>query len=225
VEKDRIVTLLLSILEQSLRLAHPFLPLITEEIYQKLPRHGEAVDSEHGDSIMTQPYPAADPARLDAAVEQKFASLQELVRAVRTIRSEFTIPPDRKIDVTVVTEKGAPAARAIYEESSTLIVHLAGIKTLAFQDARPAHAIAAAGKGFEVFVHVTEAIDAPKEITRLTKEKDRVRGEIQRTETKLATSSFVERAPKEVVDKEKEKLAELTRLVGKIDGYVAALEA
>jgi valyl-tRNA synthetase len=215
-EKDRIVTLLLGLLEESLRLAHPFLPLITEEIYQKLPAHG--------DSIMSQPYPSADPIREDPAVEAKFASLQELVRAIRTIRSEFTIPPDRKIEVTVVTEKGA-GTRENFESHRGLVIHLAGCGTLAFQDARPAGtgAIAAAGKGFEVFVLIREAIDAPKEIARLKKDREKAEEESRRTEAKLANSAFVERAPKEVVDREKEKLGELARLIGKIDGYVRAL--
>jgi valyl-tRNA synthetase len=216
-EKDRIVTLLLGILEESLRLAHPFLPLITEEIYQTLP--------VHADSIMSQPYPAPDAGREDPVVEAKFASLQELVRAVRTIRSEFTIPPDRKIDVTVVPEIGAGTLEN-FESHRALITHLAGCAALAFEKARPigAGTIGAAGKGFEVFVLIREAIDAPKEIARLMKDREKAEAEIRRTETKLANNTFVERAPKEVVDREKEKLEELARLIGKIDGYVRALE-
>jgi valyl-tRNA synthetase len=216
-EKDRIVSLLLSLLEESLRLAHPFLPMITEEIYLTLPKHG--------DSIMRQPYPGGDSAREDTEVEGRFASLQELVRAVRTIRSEFTVPPDRKVDVTVVTEAAA-GVRENFEAHRELIAHLAGSRGLVFQQARPAAAgtIAAAGKGFEVFVLVKEAIDAPKEIARLRKDIEKAQSEIQRTEAKLANAAFVQRAPKDVVDREKEKLAELARLIGKIEGYVRALE-
>jgi valyl-tRNA synthetase len=224
-EKDRIVTLLLGTLEEALRLAHPFLPMITEEIYQTLPVHGE--------SIMTQAFPAASADREDPAVEAKFASLQELVRAVRTIRSEFTIPPDRKIDVTVVPENGAGMGAGAgagtmenFESHRALIMHLGGCGALSFEKARPTGpgTIGAAGKGFEVFVLIREAIDAPKEIARLTKDREKAVAEISRTETKLANSSFVERAPKEVVDREKEKLEDLARLIGKIDGYIRALQ-
>jgi valyl-tRNA synthetase len=215
-EKDRIVTLLLVFLEESLRLAHPFLPLITEEIYLTLPKHG--------DSIMTQPYPEAGPARDDPIVQARFASLQELVRAVRTIRSEFTIPPDRKIDVTAVTEKDA-GTRENFEAHRALIAHLAGSRGLVFQEVRPTETgtVGAAGKGFEVFVLIREAIDAPKEIARLQRDREKAQAEIARTEAKLANAAFVERAPKDVVDREKEKLAELARLIGKIEGYVRAL--
>ena len=215
-EKDRIVTLLLSLLEESLRLAHPFLPMITEEIYQKLP----GVD---GRSIMIQPYPAADPARSAAEIEARFASLQEVVRAVRTIRSEFTIPPDRKIDFTIVAEDAG--VRENFESHRGLIAHLAGSREPVFSAARPATTgvIGATGKGFEVFVVVREAIDAPREIARLGKDKEKTLSEMQRTEAKLANTAFVDKAPREVVDREKDKLAELARRVGKIEEYVRAL--
>jgi valyl-tRNA synthetase len=232
-EKDRIVTLLLGLLEESLRLAHPFLPLITEEIWLKLPavRQDAALAAEHAasapgeGSIMVQPYPGAMPDRTNPEVEAKFASIQELIRAVRTIRSEFTIPPDARIRVSVLTEKAAET-RQSFEAHRALISHLAGIGSLAFPDARPSGgaSIAAAGKGFEVFVDVEGAIDAPREIARLSKDRQKAQSEIERTQAKLATASFVERAPKEVVDREKEKLAELARLIDKIDGYVRTLQ-
>jgi valyl-tRNA synthetase len=214
-EKDRIVTLLLSLLEESLRLAHPFLPLITEEIYQTLPRHG--------DSIMTQAYPKSESRREAPDAQARFGSLQELVRAVRTIRSEFTVPPDAKVDVTVLTE---PGTQENFRTHAPLVSHLAGVRRLDFQDSPPSAqgVIAAAGKGFEVFVMLREAIDAPKEIVRLTKDREKAEAETGRTKDKLANASFVERAPKEVVDREKEKLADLARLIEKIDGYVKALQ-
>jgi valyl-tRNA synthetase len=218
-EKDRIVTLLLGTLEETLRLAHPLLPLITEEIYQTLP--GSA------GSIMVQPYPAVDPAREDPEAEARFSLLQELVRSIRTIRSELTVPPDRKVDVIVTTEPASAGAgaREIFEGHRQLVAHLAGAASLTFADARPAARgiVAAAGRGFEVFVSVGAAVDAAKEIARLSKDREKAHAEIERTRSKLANAAFVERAPREVVDREKEKLAELARLIEKIDGYVHAL--
>jgi valyl-tRNA synthetase len=215
-EKDRIVTLLLELLEESLRLAHPLLPLITEEIYQTLPGHTG--------SIMTRPYPVVEPAREHPDVEARFSLLQELVRAIRTIRAEFTVPPDRKVDVIVTTEKGTDTRKTLQKDAA-LVTHLAGTASLTFADARPGGGgiIAAAGKGFEVFVVIKEAIDAPKEIARLTKDREKTESEIRRTKDKLANTTFVERAPREVVDREREKLAELGRRVEKIDGYIRAL--
>jgi valyl-tRNA synthetase len=224
-QKDRITTLLLALLEESLRLLHPFLPMITEEIYKKLP-------GSPG-SIMIQSYPAGDGARTDPAVETKFSSLQELVRAVRTIRAEFTIPPDSRIDVAVLAETDV---RENFEAHRQLIAHLTGSRELSITPASAARgaaagardsvkngSIASAGKGFEVFVFIREAIDAPKEIARLAKDRDKTEAEKKRTEAKLATSAFVDRAPKEIVAREKEKLAELLRRIGKIEGYLRAL--
>jgi valyl-tRNA synthetase len=223
-EKDRIVTLLLSFLGESLRLAHPFLPLITEEIYQKLPTVHAGMEGGAPPSIMTQPYPVVDQNRDDPAAHARFASVQDLVRAVRTIRSEFTVPPDRRIDVTVVTDPGTPT-RGIFEGSAALIAQLAGTRNLLFQEQRPdgQGALSAAGRGFEAFVFIREAIDAQKESARLAREKEKAVGEMRHIQDKLSNASFVERAPREVVDREREKLEEHARLIDKIDGYLRVL--
>jgi valyl-tRNA synthetase len=220
-EKDRVVTLMVAILEESLRLLHPFLPMITEEIYGKLPGIGEGPDA----SIMIRPYPSPDPAREDPAVEEKFASLQELVRAVRTIRSEFTIPPDAKIEVAVAAEEPG-GTRANFEAHRDLASYLMGAKSFTFADGRPTQSgiIPAAGKGFEVFVSIREAIDVKRELQRLSREREKAAGEKSRTDGKLANASFVERAPREVVDREKEKLVELSDRIAKIERYIRELE-
>ncbi len=216
-EKDRIVTLLVSLLEESLRLLHPFLPMITEEIYQKLPNHGA--------TIMTLPYPGPEEKRENPEAESTFSGLQELVRAVRTIRAEFTIPPDAKIDATVVTAKTG-AAWKNFESHRDLVSHLIGSKSLSFSEKKPPEggSIPSAGKDFEVFVSVRGAVDVPREVQRLTREKEKAAGERQRTEAKLANQSFVSRAPREVVDREKEKLAELEDRISKLEGYIKRLE-
>jgi valyl-tRNA synthetase len=223
-EKDRVATLLVAVLEESLRLVHPFLPLITEEIWQKVPPlPGRAFATADGvRSIMIQPYPAAEPGREDAAAEAVFSGLQDLVRAVRTIRSEFTVPPDRKIDVTVAVQGELTKT---FEAHRDLVAHLAGTKSLVFQADRPdsLDSIPSAGKGFEVFVQVREAIDVPRELARLGKEREKTLAERQRMEAKLANVTFVERAPAEVVERERARLAELAVRVEKIDGYLARL--
>ena len=147
------------------------------------------------------------------------------MRAVRTVRAEFTIPPERKIDVTVVPEQGS-GARENFEAHRALVAHLVGSRTLAFQAERPdqAGSIASPGRGFEVFVFIREAIDAPKEIARLTREKEKAQAEIARTNAKLANAAFVEKAPKDVVDREKEKLAEAAVRISRIESYISILE-
>ena len=216
--KNRIVTLLVALLEESLRLLHPFLPMITEEIYQKLP-HATA---EGVRSIMVQPYPAPDKSRENPQVEESFTSLQDLVRAVRTIRAEFTVAPDKRIDVTVTAD--APV-RASFEAHKDLVQHLMGAKSLLFAQTRPTEggSIPAAGRGFEVFVGIREAVDTSREIQRLEKEREKTAAEKARTQAKLQNAAFVGRAPQEVVDREKEKLVELAERIAKLESYVKEL--
>jgi len=228
-EKNRIVTCLMRILEEALRLAHPFLPLITEEIWQKLPagiRPAAASGAAHVEvtSIMNRPYPAPDSTREDPAIGAKFAKLQELVRAVRTVRSEFTVPPDAKIEVSVTTEDAV--ARQVFEEQKPLIAHLCGAPGIAFLAGRPRKtegSIPVAGAGFEAFVFVRDAVDLPRETARLSKERERAEGDKARTAAKLANAAFVDKAPPEVVAKEREKLTEADARIAKIDRYLRDL--
>jgi valyl-tRNA synthetase len=211
---DRKISLLLAVLEESLRLLHPLLPFVTEEIYQKLPGHLP--------SIMTAPYPEVRPEREDPEAEARFAVVQELVRAVRTVRSEFTIPFDRPLRVTVAA---SPSARRLLGGHHELIALLTNSGELAFEDkGERKGAIPAVGSGFEAFVHVREAIDVSLETARLAKEAAGLESLAERTRAKLANPAFTAKAPAEVVAKEREKLEELSRRREKIDGYLRDLQ-
>ncbi len=237
-EKDRAIGLLIQVLEESLRLLHPFLPFITEEIYQKLPvPQAGGPAAARPPSIAVAPYPRASGERRDPQAEAHFSLLQELVRGVRTLRSEFTIPQERKIRVAVDTEParaGGEAAGEVFARNRELITLLTGAAELAVQEADPGRAGGAAqrragsipvvGRGFEAFVYIKEAIDPAREVARLKKEQGAVAAQIERTRAKLANSSFVTKAPPEVVRGEQEKLEELSRRAGKIAGYLRDLE-
>ncbi len=114
-KKNRAITILINLLEESLRLLHPFLSFITEEIYQKLPNSRE--------NIITAPYPERVDSRNYPEVAEKFELLQDLIRGIRTIRSEFTITPERKIPITVSMDEDFIAAD-LFVEYSTLIKSL-----------------------------------------------------------------------------------------------------
>jgi valyl-tRNA synthetase len=214
---DRKITLLLSILEESLRLLHPLLPFITEEIYQKLPRH-EA-------SIMTAPYPVERPERSNPRAAARFAVVQELVRAVRTLRSEFTIPMNRPVRVSVGAEPGS-AALAALQDHRELVALLMGAGELAFdgREIERKGAIPVVGSGFEAFVHLRELIDVSRETARLSKELAGIEAQRGRTQAKLANDSFLAKAPPEVVAREREKLEELGRRRSKIEEYLRDLQ-
>ena len=215
-EKDRSASLLISVLEESLRLLHPFLSFLTEEIRRKLP----GVEG----SIAVASYPEYLTSREAPEIDAQFSLLQELIRGVRTLRSEFTIPPEKKIRVHVLLEPGFTAAE-FFRTHEALIGLLVNSSELTLSESRgdTTGSVPVAGLGFEAFVFVRDVIDLPKQIERLEKEAKRLSGLIEGSEKKLANERFTGNAPAEVVEKERAKLAELSERRTKIASYVADL--
>jgi valyl-tRNA synthetase len=225
-EKDRAVTVLLDVLAESLRLLHPFLPFVTEEIYGKLPNPREA-----GELLITAPYPEYDENRADPAGEGAFAFLQDLVRMVRTLRSECTIPPDRKL--RVLARPAGDRAETL-AANTELVKLLAGIGELEIRAAgeavpegqggsRPSGSIALVGAGFEAFVFVADAADLAALKQKFTREIDRDRKFIQGLEAKLGNGKFLQNAPPELVEGERRKLDEARKRTGKLESYIRDL--
>ena len=219
---DRKLTLLLAVLEESLRLLHPLLPFLTEEIYQKLPGHQA--------SIMSAPYPEVRPEREHPEAVESFALVQELVRAVRTVRAEFTIPFDRPLRVAVAAAAGP---REVLRDHLELVSLLTNARELAigaqgdsplFRQADRKGAIPVVGSGFEAFVQIRELIDVTRESARLSKELAGLESLTERTRLKLDNPAFVQKAPAEVVAKERAKLEEFARRRDKIQGYLQDLQ-
>ncbi|MDR1625907.1 MAG: valine--tRNA ligase, partial [Spirochaetia bacterium] len=205
-EKDRAVTLLVGILEETLRLLHPLLPFITEEIYQKLPRKKEA--------CITAAFPRYSESRSYPEEAAAYGVLQELVRGVRTLRSEFAIAPDKKIRVAVKVEAGLPA-RDFLDKSAGLLRLLMGASEVSLGAASPAEAgsIATLGAGFEAFVFIRDVIDVPKEIERLKKEIRKAGEYSAQTAKKLSNEGFLAKARPEVVAEQRAKKEETDRRI------------
>lgn len=222
-EKNRIVTMLLMILEESLRLLHPFLPFITEEIYQKLPEElGKVANMDF--SIVKAAYPEEKSERKNPEAVADFSMLQELVRAVRTLRSEFTIPLEKDIKVAVKAEKGHSTLK-VFSREQQLISLLINSHNLNISEEEPVRqgSIPVVGRGFEAFVYIKDVIDIGKELAKLKKEQEKVAGQIDRSGKKLANPTFLDKAPPEVVANEKNKLEEMARRKEKIAGYIKDL--
>jgi valyl-tRNA synthetase len=222
-EKDRAVSVLLDVLAQSLALAHPFLPFVTEEIYRKLPGHGAS------DMLITQHYPEAESPRCpkDADLEASFEALRELVRLVRTMRGELGIAPEAKIRLAVRFEDGFAGAEFIRKSAAliglfagTLCEEGGGIKEAS---SRPEGAVAMVGRGFEVYAFVKESVDAAKLVEKLKKEVTKDEDYTARAKAKLGNPAFSSSAPPEVVAKEREKLEEAMRRVNKYKQYLEEL--
>jgi valyl-tRNA synthetase len=215
--KRQAVSKLVLILEESLRLLHPFLSFITEEIYQQLPGHGF--------SLVTAPYPVADPARDDPKVEARFAVLQDLIRGIRTLRSVFAIPPEQDIAVVVGLDTGY-AHTEFLKAHRDLAALFTGSDKLAFgvTGNKPAGAVTVVGKGFESYVLVRELIDVPKEKDKLKKSIEKTAQYAVSVEKKLSNQAFVASAPAEIVEGERAKLAEARDNLGRLTAYLAELE-
>ena len=217
-EKDRATTVLLDVLAESLRLLHPLLPFVSEEIYGKLP-NTEGL-------LITAPYPQFGEQLCDTEAERHFAFLQEFVRMIRTLRSECTIGPDKKLRVmTRLTSE----LEGLLRQNEGLVKLLAGIGELEIAVAadgagsRPEGAIGLASSGFEIFVFIAEAVDIAALKRKFAKDLERDRGFIKSLQAKLANEQFLKNAPLELVAGEKAKLEDSLVRVGKLETYLCGL--
>jgi valyl-tRNA synthetase len=197
-----------TVLEGALRLLHPFMPFITEEIWQHLPHQGE--------SIMVAPWPEADRKREDRTAESVVKRLQDIIVAVRNIRAEMGVPPGRK--ATVLLKAEDQKIRQQIQENRPLL-ELASIdKLVVGQDLeRPDASATAVIQGIEVFVPLEGLIDLQAERQRLEKEAQHIGGVLRGIEQKLSNEQFVRKAPKEVVKRERVKKEELQQKLAKLE--------
>jgi len=229
-EMNRAVSVLLSVLEESLRLLHPYLPFVTEEIYGFLPS-GCAPSSDavaglgaKADMLILARYPEPSESRKDAKAMARFASLQEIVRSVRALRAECGLDPAQKLHIALFIEKGSVAEAA--REKTDIIQLLAGVSRVDFiasQSDRPKGAIGTVGKGFEAFVVIGDGVDPVQLAARFAKEIEKENQNVARLEGKLSNAAFVANAPEDVVATEREKLAEMRRRIAKLTTYVEDL--
>jgi valyl-tRNA synthetase len=203
---------LVRVLEAALRLAHPVIPFITEELWQKV----APLAGKKGETIMLQPYPKSQPEKIDAAAEKKIALAKEIVNAGRNLRSEMRIPPKDKIKLFVT---GQPS-NAVAVSCAALL----RVSELQRANELPALDFPIAVVGPHRIMPTIE-IDPNAEKQRLTKEISRIDGEIAKAKAKLANASFVERAPANVVEQERARLASfeatLARLRPQLDKLAA----
>lgn len=199
---------LVRVLEAALRLAHPFMPFITEEVWQSI----KLLASKAGDSIMLQPYPVADEAKIDTQAEEDIDWLKSFINGIRNIRAEMNINPGKPLEV-LLNHSNAEDKRRLQENEAFLkkLAKLDSIILLATGDAPPS-ATALVGD-MEVLVPIAGLIDKEAELDRLDKEIQKLTAEVQRTSGKLSNASFVEKAPVEVIEKERAKLAEAEQAI------------
>jgi valyl-tRNA synthetase len=192
---------LVRVLETTLRMAHPLMPFITEEIWQRI----APLAGVHGETIMLQSYPEADESKFDSTAEADIEWLQGVILSIRNIRGEMNIPPSRALNVLL--NNGSNEDQRRLSENSKSLSKLAKLESIewAGEGELPMSATQLVGN-MEILVPMADLIDKEAELTRLSKEIDKLSKEIQRLDGKLSNANFVDRAPAEVVAKEREKL-------------------
>ncbi|SCW43264.1 valyl-tRNA synthetase [Eubacterium ruminantium] len=187
-----------TVLVNCMKLLHPYMPFVTEEIFCSIT--GE-------ESIMIQPWPVPSDSLNFAVEEKEIDVIKEAVRGVRNIRTEMNVPPSRKANVFVVSDK--PAVRSIFEESSNIFEKLAfsdKVTVQADKEGIADDAVSVVIHDAVIYIPLAELVDIEKELERLNKEKARLEGEIKRGEGMLANEKFIAKAPVAKVEEEKAKL-------------------
>ncbi len=201
-------------LAAALRLLHPFMPFITEELWHVL--RAKVKGDAWPDSILAAPYPAVGP--VDEAAERAFQPLLETIDAIRNVRGEMNIPPRAPLSIDIATED--PVIRGAFDADGGVIARLASVshtELYAAQSTRPAPTSAVAVcSGFEVRVHFGHAVDVAAELARIAKEFEKLEQDLASIEKKLANPNFVAKAPPEVVEKDRLRAQELREKRGKL---------
>ncbi len=193
---------LVRVLETILRLLHPITPFITEEAWQAV----APLAGKHGDTIMLEPYPEADDSKIDQNAISELEWVKTFIIGVRKIRSEMNIAPNKKLPVFL--EGLTPQDTQWLNNNKRYLLTLAKLDTIEVLEEKataPESAVALVGE-MKVLIPIAGLIDKEAELSRLSKEITKLQNEIKRLNGKLTNAGFVKKAPKAVVDKEREKL-------------------
>jgi len=219
-EKPSPMPVVACVLETSLRLLHPFMPFITEEIWQSL---RVRLDETTAESIMIAPYPTADGRAADAEAEKQMELVIDIVRAIRNERAEFRVEPSRFIEALVV----AHDAESAIQSQARAIETLARVRPLTFiggSDPRPDRAKTLVLGGAEVILPMAGMVDIDAERQRLKRETEANEADIARLDTRLKDDRFLSKAPSHVVDRERERLQEYLSKAERLRQRLAELE-
>lgn len=214
--KQNVRAVLVKVLRDSLKLLHPFMPFITEEIYLNLPGSGE--------TILRAAWPSYDEKLCFPEAAAAMEGVTELIRSIRNIRAEMNVPPAKRIALTLVAKE---SDRAACEAASIYLMKLAGADSVKVQLDKAGiepNAVSAVCPLAEAFIPLEELVDLQKEAERVQKEIERVTGDIARAEAKLGNEGFVAKAPQRVIDEERQKLESAKDMKAKLSARLAELK-
>ncbi len=218
-EKNLQISILMDILEKSMRLMHPFLSFITEEIYQKLPNHD-------GD-VIVQSYPEYDEALSFEAEVAEVEALKDIVKSIRSLRSNLQIPPEKKLKAVLRVSSDFPAL-ALIKSELTFVSSLVGAGSFIVDEKGEEDtkgSVPTSGAGYECFLFVRDAIDVDAEIKKLSAEIEKAKKLLESSEKKLSNPQFVNNAKAEAVEKERKKKAEAEEIIEKSRAHIELLKS
>lgn len=214
--KANVKAILVRVLGDSMKLLHPFMPFITEELYQSLPNAEE--------TIMRASWPKYTNDFQFAEEAEEMEGVMDVIRSIRNLRAEMNVPPARRTAVYMVTPaENAPA----FEMARAYLMKLAGAENVIVQQDKngiPKGAVNAVCAMGEAFIPLDQLIDIDKEIERVNKEINRMKGEVTRAEGKLGNPGFVAKAPEKVINEEKGKLEVAKDMLSKLEHRLAELQ-
>ena len=201
------------VLEGILKLLHPFMPFITEEIYAKL---------EEDEKIIVAQWPEFNAAAYDEASIEMMDKAMELIRAIRNARAEMNVPPSKKAKVMIDADEQTLAS---LKKAQRYIITLASASAVEFiaKDVKVEDALSIVIDGAKIYIPLAEIIDIEKELERLNKEKQKFEGEIKRAEGKLNNQGFVAKAPQSLIDEEKEKIEKYKEMKQAVEERISSL--
>ena len=212
--KATAIQVLVYVLDQMLRLLHPFMPFITEEIWQSIPHEGEAL-------IIAQ-WPEYSDALAFKAEEDQMESVMNAIRAIRNRRTEMNVPPSKKAALHILTSKPQ-----VFTEGEGFLQRLAYADQVTLLDAEPANLdgmVTITTADAKLYIPMGQLVDVAKELERITKELENARKFLKSLEAKLSNEKFVSRAPEAVVNAEREKAAKTADLIAQLEQSEAALK-
>jgi len=203
---------LVRVLETALRLAHPIIPFITEELWQIV----APLASKQGETIMLAPYPRSQPERIDEEAEREVALAKEVVNAGRNLKSEMKLAPNQRVPFYVTGDPSPTTLSAVDVLMRPAAVHVV-------DELPPSDFPVAVVGPHRLMPHIE--VDPASERERLKKESARLEGEIAKARAKLGNAAFVERAPAKVVEQERERLAAFRATLAKVNAQLDKLAA
>ncbi|MBB6062999.1 valyl-tRNA synthetase [Thermosipho japonicus] len=208
-EKHLVQNVLVAVLDNSLKLLHPFMPFITEELWQKLPTSRE--------SITVSEWPKVNDELIDNSSEERFSLLMNIIKGIRNVKAEINIPQSQKVNIT--------SNHDFTEEEKLYIRTLGNVENIKISNQKPEKsANAFVNNELEVYVELGNLIDIETEINRLNKKIKKLEKDAQKFRNKLNNKKFLEGAPEEIVEEAKEKLTNIEEQVKKIKNIITSLK-